>query len=292
MTSPQTVSRPNNSTTVRSASLALRVLGAASPDAAAVIADRMFATPRRFPRPAVEHGLVENGWPLEIPFRGRTLSAWEWGEAGPRVLLVHGWEGRAAQLGAMVAPLAERGFRVVGVDLPAHGESPGTTTSFTEIAAAVEATVDALGGPVHAIVAHSMGGAVTSWAARERALAKRYVMISPPRRLADFAGTVATHLGLDPATRAAFEARVGRRLGVPLASVTVEGNVEHQRAPLLVLHDEEDREVPIGAGETVARCWPGAHLHRTRGLGHRRILRDPAGVEAVLRFVAWGRLPA
>jgi pimeloyl-ACP methyl ester carboxylesterase len=55
--------------------------------------------------------------------------------------------------------------------------------------------------------------------------------------------------------------------------------------PLLVVHDEQDRAVSIECGEQLAQAWPGASLKRTRGLGHNRILRDPAIVEAVVDYV-------
>jgi pimeloyl-ACP methyl ester carboxylesterase len=58
------------------------------------------------------------------------------------------------------------------------------------------------------------------------------------------------------------------------------------RGALLVVHDENDREVPIACGEAIARAWPGAELVRTRGLGHQRILRDAATLKRVVRFVA------
>jgi pimeloyl-ACP methyl ester carboxylesterase len=59
-------------------------------------------------------------------------------------------------------------------------------------------------------------------------------------------------------------------------------------APLLVIHDEDDREMPIRSGELVARSWPRAELVRTSGLGHRRILRDAGVIERTVEFVARG----
>ena len=59
-----------------------------------------------------------------------------WG-AGPSVLLVHGWEGRGAQLGALVDPLVAAGYRVVALDGPAHGDSPGRLSTLALPAHAV-----------------------------------------------------------------------------------------------------------------------------------------------------------
>jgi pimeloyl-ACP methyl ester carboxylesterase len=53
----------------------------------------------------------------------------------------------------------------------------------------------------------------------------------------------------------------------------------------LIVHDEDDDEVPFVRGEALANAWPGARLHVTRGLGHRRILRDPDVVSHVCAFI-------
>jgi hypothetical protein len=39
-------------------------------------------------------------------------------------------------------------------------------------------------------------------------------------------------------------------------------------------------------GAAIAAAWPGAELVTTEGLGHRRILRDPAVVARVTDFLA------
>lgn len=281
---------------VRLAKAAVRWLGSASPELAAQVAARVFGTPRRRARPAWEHEvLARASRRFEIDVDDRRIAAWEWGEAGPRVLIVHGWEGRATQLGAIAAPLAEMGFRVVGFDAPAHGESGGATTHFVDFARTLEAIADHV-GPLHAVIGHSMGGAVMGYVARQRALAgrppiaKRYVAIAPPKAVADFARTFEGFLEMTLPVRDAFERRLERTLGVPLASIRSDAG-GFPSAPLLVVHDARDREVPFVCGETMARHWPGAVLHRTEGLGHQRILRDRAIVGIVQRFVAWGVTP-
>jgi hypothetical protein len=55
--------------------------------------------------------------------------------------------------------------------------------------------------------------------------------------------------------------------------------------PLLVLHDRGDARVSIRDGLAVARTWPAAELVATRGLGHHKILRDPAIIRRAVGFV-------
>jgi pimeloyl-ACP methyl ester carboxylesterase len=56
--------------------------------------------------------------------------------------------------------------------------------------------------------------------------------------------------------------------------------------PLLVVHDQHDEEIAWEEGADLAQACPGAQLLSTDGLGHRRLLREPAVVARVTRFLA------
>ncbi len=282
-----------NSTTVRAPKIplgaqllrtGLATLCRVSPPLAARLAEDFFLSPKRRPRPEQESESLATARSFSVASEDGELRAWEWGSEGPRVLLVHGWEGRGTQLFALVAPLVTRGFRVVTFDMPAHGDSPGSISSFFHFARAVARMAESV-GPLHAIVAHSMGGASTAWALRKAPRPGRLVMVAPPSDIRDFTGGAATVLGLNEAATLELEARLGRRFGVSLRDVRAELVGPQMTTPLLVIHDENDREVPLRSGEAMAGAWPGAALVRTRGLGHRRILREPWVLEAVVSFV-------
>lgn len=286
----------HKSTNVRSqrrpAPLALRalrgslgLLSRVTPDGAAAVAEHLFLSPRRHVRPAAEHDVLSRARHLLVPSEDGPIAAWEWGDEGPRVLLVHGWEGRGAQLGSLVEPLLGLGFRVVTFDAPAHGETGGSVSSLFHFARAVRAVAHAM-GTLHAIVAHSMGGAATAWAVHQEPLARRIVMIAPPIDVRDFTRQLGSMLGIDEDVRARIHRRLGERFGVPVKHVSAEAIAPTMRTPLLVVHDEDDKDVPIRCGELYAARWPAATLVRTKGLGHHRILRDDAVVRAVVRFVA------
>jgi pimeloyl-ACP methyl ester carboxylesterase len=292
---PPEVASSQKSTTVRSQSAmpvaaglvraGFGALSRVSPTAAAFAAERLFLTPRKHERPLRERELLDTARPFAISSGDGELRAWEWGTSGDRVLLVHGWEGRGAQLGAFVPALLARGFRVVCFDAPAHGDSPGTISSFFHFARSVAKIANEC-TPVHGLIAHSLGSASAAWASRLAPLAKRLVLVAPPADIRHFTSHANTMLGLDRRAVVALEARLGRRFGVDFADVHVSRFGPRMTTPLLVIHDEDDREIPIQAGELVASSWPGAELVRTRGLGHRRVLRDPAVVARAVDFVA------
>jgi pimeloyl-ACP methyl ester carboxylesterase len=273
---------PGNSTNVRTikAQLAPTVFAAlerTAPGLAGWWADRLFFTP---PRPALGHRLqavLASGRPLDVRWGDAALPAWRWGH-GPTVLLAHGWGSRGGHFAPFVAPLVEAGFSPVTFDAPAHGDAPGRRTNVPEMARALAAAAEAA-GPLHGVVAHSVGAAVTALALRRGLEAPRIVFLAPAGDPEAFTRTFAGRLGLGPASLRAMRARAERRIGLRFADLDVRGLARGQTAALLVVHDREDEEIGWRDGAAVAEAWPGAELVTTSGLGHRRVLKD-AGVVA------------
>ena len=291
------------STTVRSkramrfARAALQAAYVLSEDLGTSVAERMFTTPRRFHRPARELPILARGHRFTIdvtlgsPRWGglRTpVTAWRWG-VGPTVLLVHGWEGRGAQLGAFVEPLVAAGLSVVTFDAPAHGASPGSRAYLTDIADTIVDVAVAV-GPLHGIVAHSFGCAAVLLAqSRGDVTAPHNVFIAPNILIPESVGRFTHALGLDSEERQLFEKQIVASSGMPLEGLLLPALVGKRDASLLVIHDTEDREVPHNQGEKLVASWPApARLESTSHLGHRRILRDPGVVALAVAEVRRG----
>lgn len=228
--------------------------------------------------------MLREGAAFGVPFEGGRLRAWRWGE-GPAVLLVHGWGGRGGQMTPFVAPLRAAGFSVVAFDGPAHGGSHGRIASVPLFAKAVHA-VAAHVGSVRGLVAHSMGAAGSAVALVEGLRVDASVFVGPPRNPAHFFQEFADALGLSRTQGLKVRGRVEERLGVPFDQFDLPRFAGALEVPLLVIHDEDDKEVPWAHGEAVARAWPGAELVTTSGLGHRRVLRDAAVQARTVAFLA------
>jgi pimeloyl-ACP methyl ester carboxylesterase len=221
--------------------------------------------------------------PLRIRLRGRALRAWTWGH-GPTVLLVHGWGGRADQLAALAPPLVAAGFCVVAFDAPAHGASPGrraTLLDFRDAVAAVAARV----GPLHGVIAHSLGAAATALAMRAGLRVERAVFVGPPADAVTYLRRFLAAVGIPAALAPRVEHRFEARAGFRWSDLSVPAVAPHLDTPLLVVHDRDDREVPWAEGAAIAAAWPGATLVTTEGLGHRRLLRDPEVIGRAVGFL-------
>lgn len=297
-----TSTTPKNSTTVRSQT-ALRLTRAAlqtafvlSDGLGSSFAERLFTSPRRHARPERERAVLATGVRFDVDVVLRSprwqgehtrVAAWRWG-LGPTVLLVHGWEGRGSQLGAFVEPLVAAGLSVVAFDAPGHGDSPGQRLYLTDLADVV-ADVAASVGPLHAIVAHSFGAAAVLLAGKRHGLdVARNALLSPNVLIEDSVTRFAHTLALDADERQRFEQVLIASSGVDLESLHLEELVEGRDAGMLVIHDRDDREVPQRHGDRLAAVWPNAQLVLTEGLGHRKILRDPAVIERVVAFARTG----
>ena len=103
VTAQHAPSSPANSTNVRpgGAPLRLRLLraglgltGRLAPAVAGAWAERLFFRPVVHSAPAREKDWLARAERRDVTLSGQTLASYAWG-AGPPVLLVHGWSGRA-----------------------------------------------------------------------------------------------------------------------------------------------------------------------------------------------------
>jgi pimeloyl-ACP methyl ester carboxylesterase len=219
---------------------------------------------------------------------------------GPIVYLLHGWGGWRGQFAPIGRGLAARGFRVVLVDAPNHGDSgPGTlgpkTTLLPDFSRALEAVICAT-GPAYAVIGHSLGAATSALALLEGVRADKAVFIAPPSDPIAFTRALAGMLGFGERIRTRM-VRIGeRRTGVELASLALpaqlarrgdsaDGADSTELPAALVVHDADDKVIPVVVGRQLAEIWPGARIVETSRLGHNRILRDEAVIAAVAEFL-------
>ena len=289
---------PENRTNDRSApaaapkvlSSALSIASRVAPTLAAEAASRLFLLVPRVPRPRGEAAsFLGSGERLSFREGRRKLAAWSWG-SGPAILLVHGWGGRGAQMRTFVPALVAAGYRAVVFDGPGHGFSRGLSASLPAFADAIAEVAGATGA--RGAVAHSLGGAWTLVALSRGLELERAVLIGAPSGAERIWRGWGRALGLDDEVAAAARLRIEKRVGTDFAALNVASFGRAIETPVLLVHDREDAEIPWSDAEENARLLPAARLVATRGLGHRRILRDPAVVTQAVRFLADGIAPA
>ncbi|MCX5766904.1 MAG: alpha/beta fold hydrolase [Gemmatimonadetes bacterium] len=242
---------------------------------------RFFTTPGRHRTPAWEEELSATG-------RDRWIAGYhltEWGpESGAPVVLLHGWEGRGAQLGYFVAPLTAAGVRVLALDGPAHGASPGRNAGPYHFARAL-CDVQCAVGPFRAAVGHSMGGAALTLALGDGLQLGKAIILGSPSHFTDVRDRYLHMVGAGPRSSQAFHAEMLRRLGLTHDTPSLREIARTQSLPVLVVHDPEDREVPVVDARATAAAYRNARLLELDAGGHRRMLKAPAVIAAVTEFI-------
>jgi hypothetical protein len=258
-----------------------------APATGAALAERLWSTVPQGPvRPA-----DPPGHRFEVLVNGHLVSAQSWGD-GPAVYLMHGWGGWSGQLDVFVPPLVDAGFKAVALDAPSHGSSaPGVLgrrralqSEFTDALAAAAQAV----GPAYAIIGHSTGSAAAAVAVLDGLLTKRLVLVAPVADPRNYTRKFAEMMGFGERVHDGLVRRLEQRSGRRMSDFDLVERTAGRTdlPPLLVVHDSKDKEVRYSDGQAISSAWPGGELRTTSGLGHRRILRDPATVTAVVEYLA------
>ncbi|WP_417713309.1 alpha/beta hydrolase [Pseudophaeobacter arcticus] len=264
-----------------------------SPGLASRLFAYLFTRPQRqkLPRRERDWLLLSTATPMKLA-SGALVPLYEWRGGRPllgvrdaaplpTVLLVHGFGGRAGQMGGFAAPLVAAGYRVVAFDAPAHGATAGSRSSLPEMLEVTQQVAARL-GPLAGVVAHSNGAAAVIAALTRGMQADRVALLAPMPDLESFIQRLASQLGFSTSVARRAQQRVEARYGLPFLALKATNLVRQLRLPTLILHDSADRIIPLHEVEDLAQDWAAARLQVSDGLGHNRLLRDAAVIAAVV----------
>lgn len=262
----------------------ISIISIFAPKLAAKIALRVFATPTRIPRPESEMEMFHLSRQF---FLSNGIAAFEWGNPkDPLVMLIHGWNGRGTQLSPFAKSLIEKNLRVVALDGPGHGISPGKMTNpshYADFIINAQRELDPKGA--QAIIAHSFGGGCTVLAASRGLEVKSLVLVASPAFYDRVVQFFSKSLGLSKKSEEHFEKLITKFAGIHPKELNIGKIGSGLHLPIMVVHDEGDTAVNYLSATAIASTWPGARLLTTQGLGHRRILKDPKVLGEVADFI-------
>src|SRR5262245_3230881 len=219
-----------------------------------------FFGPSRYEVKPTDQEILEWGNNYCIPFEGGELAVTTWGGNGPAVLLMHGWGGARAQMTGFVDSLLFAGYRVVAYDQPAHGESDGKMTNLLEIAP----TMDLIAkheGPFDAIIAHSFGTIITSYALVKRKFPapSKLVYFGAFNRLMDAVPRFQVIAQLPDEIMDGLREMINGKFGKDVLDAIVnESLVPQINTPALMFHDKSDNVTPVEDSRAIARAWKEA----------------------------------
>ena len=257
-----------------------------SPKLTTVFAAKLFTTPIKHKMPKRELSMDKKSRQelLFIPKINKSIMVYHFGDSDKKILLVHGWSGRGTQLYKFADEFLKLGYSTISFDAPAHGKSGSKTTIMPEfVASTIE--MEKQFGPFEAAIGHSLGGMTLMNAIKRGLILKKVVIIGSGDKikdvLLDFVKSMKLNVKVAESMKIYFESKFGEKLESYAASDAAKSVL----IPALVIHDENDYEVPIFCGKNIYNNLPNGEIFVTTRLGHRKILGDKSVIEKTINFI-------
>lgn len=231
-----------------------------------------------------EEVAMSSAKPLRFGLRGQG-TAFEWG-SGPLIVLVHGWNGRAAQMAPLATTLAANGFRCVALDVTGNGAQGPRFTCWHYFLRDIEDVTRAIRSEVFAYVGHSSGG-TTMMAARRagRIQAQRYICICSPSYPFLSVDSVRNDFNPREPVMESYKLHLTEQFEITWSDLAAGGSYADAGKDLLLVYAGKDKLVPYHEGNRIHALCPGSVLVKASDYGHRSILTAPELSRETLAFL-------
>jgi pimeloyl-ACP methyl ester carboxylesterase len=257
-----------------------------SPKLVTLFAAKLFTMPikHKIPKRELEmdHKSIQKLIP--VPAINKEVMVYNYGKSDKKVLLVHGWSGRGTQLFKIADELLKAGYATVSFDAPAHGKSPGKTTIMVDFIATI-LEIDKQFGPFEAAVGHSLGGMSVLNAIKKGLKVNHAVVIGSGDIVQDIMDDFVAKLELDPKISIRLRLFFEKKYKEDMNSYSAYLAAKETAIPVLVIHDNNDPEVPVKAGIHIHKYLQNGELLLTDGLGHRKILGNHKVIQRTVQFI-------
>jgi len=205
--------------------------------------------------------------------------------SGPAVLLVHGWASCGNQMAKPAQALLDKGYKVIWMDAPAHGQSTGWQTNLFECAEAIS-EVQKLEGNFDALIAHSFGVPCSLYAMKKGLVTKKLIAISTPATATGLIDKFCKIIKANKKTHQSLSWRMKLFIGdLSMSDIAAEDMAREVDQACLVIHDKHDRMIRSKEGLAVQKNFKHSTFMLTQRLGHNRILNDPQVIARCIEFI-------
>ncbi|MEN8130193.1 MAG: alpha/beta hydrolase [Pseudomonadota bacterium] len=264
-----------------------RLLGPLFPKTAATAGVNLFYSPRKTDSSKLELAYKAKAKQIKLQGPLGEISTYQWGDSHlPKVMLVHGWEGRATHLYKFIDPILEHGFGVIAFDGPAHGDSEGNKTTLP-LFAKVLAEVHQANEDICFVVAHSFGCGATAIAVNNGIAFEKAAFLSSPYSVENVVNKFGEFLRIPVKSVSMMHEimETERWHNMPRANLSFSTLGPRISFPTLFIHDKDDKYVPYEDGLKASNQCKRSEFVATSKLGHNKILLKKSVVDKVINYL-------
>lgn len=247
---------------------------------------KIFSTPFKFNVPERELMMRKSAKKEIIEIRSikKKVMVYSYGYSRKKVLLVHGWSGRGTQLYQLADKILENQMMVISFDAPAHGLSSGKTTIMNEFVETI-LELESKYGPFHAAIGHSFGGMSLLNAISSGLKTEKLVTIGTDNHVPEILSNFVKKMELKPIIAEKLTKYHLKKYGIDIKTYSSHHNAKKVDFPTLVIHDSEDKYVPVSCAFSIRQNLKNGELLITNGLGHHKIFRDKKIMQRIVNFI-------
>lgn len=249
-------------------------------------AAKLFTTPIKHKIPKREFDMDQKSIQktIYVPSIDKNIVTYEYGKSERKILLVHGWSGRGTQLFKIADELIKNGYSTISFDAPAHGKSSGKSTIMSEFIASI-LEIEKQFGPFDFAIGHSLGGMSVLNAIKGGFQVNKAIVIGSGDIVQDILDDFIAKLGLKQEISERLRERFEEKYQIKMNDFSAYKAAQEVKIPILVIHDNDDPEVPVKAGIHIHKHLKDGTLYLTEGLGHRKILGNQNVIKKILDFI-------
>ncbi|MCG8329634.1 MAG: alpha/beta hydrolase [Chitinophagales bacterium] len=263
----------------------VRLLERISPDVTARIAFDYISNPRIKKFRAFEKPILEKTKRSNLRFKQFDIAVYQWGEGKKTALLVHGWEGRSSNFGAIIPELIKCGYKVIGFDAPGHGNSSKSRTNFFDISELIEIFLKRENYDL--IMTHSIGSVMTLMAmSKLKYSGDQLIVFTTPNKFEDYIEHTINHFGLTVKTKAAFLKLIrAETIYEPLDLQAVLFVQDITLGKVVFIHDKNDKVIDIEDSRRVSILMPNAEFIEIQNTGHFKMLWSEITISLIKKYL-------
>lgn len=262
----------------------MSALSAVSTPFATKFALNLFFTPIKFPIPKRENPVRESAKLHHLNTGKSDFTLFEWKNSGPKVLLVHGWSGRATQFIRIIEELHKKGYHVFSIEAPAHGTSKQKKTHMLEFVDCIEVTQNKFGQFDFAI-GHSLGGMAIFNSLLRNLSPHKIVVIGTPVSIRSVVNDFCEKVKATSKVADRIIENIEKRYTMKVEDASTDDLAANFNPQGLIIHDTQDQDIDVDQARKLAKRWTNAQLIITEGLGHRKVLMDQQVIDNILSFL-------
>ena len=247
---------------------------------------RLFTTPikHKVPKREFEMDLKSIQKIVHVSAINKNVVTYQYGQSERKILLVHGWSGRGTQLFKIADELLQNGYSTVSFDAPAHGKSEGKTTLMSEFIASI-LEIEKEFGLFEFAIGHSLGGMSVLNSIKDGLQVNKAVIIGSGDIVQDILDEFIFKLKLKKEFSERLRLFFEDKYQLKMDDFSAYKAAQKIEIPVLVIHDNDDPEVPVKAGIHIYENLKNGSLLLTDGLGHRKILGNQTVIKKTLDFI-------